>query len=59
MLALGYRLNLGAEPLPLDLDERHFRADLAAPIHDRLERALAWDKFAAEVAGSAASAERR
>jgi transcriptional regulator with XRE-family HTH domain len=59
LLALGYRLQLDAEPLPLDVDERHFRADLAAPMADRLERALAWDKFATEVGGAAAAAEQR
>jgi hypothetical protein len=55
LLALGYRMNVVAEPLPLEGDERHFRADLAAPIADRLERALAWDRFATELAGTAAA----
>jgi transcriptional regulator with XRE-family HTH domain len=59
LLALGYTLEVSPKPLPLDLDERHFRADLAAPMADRLERALAWDKFTAELAGTAAAAERQ
>ncbi len=58
LLALGYRMNVVAEPLPLDVDERHFRADLAAPMAERLERALAWDRFGTEVAGAAVAAER-
>jgi transcriptional regulator with XRE-family HTH domain len=58
LLALGYRLNVVAEPLPLDVDERHFQADLAAPMADRLERALAWDRFGDELGGAAAAAER-
>jgi hypothetical protein len=58
LLALGYRLNVVAEPLPLDVDEGHFRADLAAPMADRLARALAWDRFGTELAGAAAAAER-
>jgi transcriptional regulator with XRE-family HTH domain len=59
LLALGYRLDIRAEQLPLEVDERHLRADLAAPMAERLERALAWDKFAAEVAGVAARAEEQ
>jgi len=58
LLALGYRLDLRAERLPLDVDERHFQAELAAPMADRLERALAWDKFAAQISGAALQAER-
>jgi transcriptional regulator with XRE-family HTH domain len=57
LLALGYRLNVVAEPLPLDVDERHFRADLASPMAVRLERALAWDRFGTELAGAAAAVE--
>src|SRR5438270_13817072 len=53
LLALGYRLEIRAEQLPLDVDERHFGADLAAPMAERLERALAWDKVAGEIAGAA------
>ena len=58
LLGLGYGLVIGAEQLPLDVDERHFRADLASPISDRLARALAWDKFASQMDGAAARTER-
>jgi transcriptional regulator with XRE-family HTH domain len=58
LLVLGYRLNIVAKPLPLDVDERHLRADVASPMADRLERALAWDRFGAELAGAATVAER-
>jgi len=58
LLALGYRLaQLRAERLPLDIDKRHLWAELEAPMADRLQRALAWDRFAAQLADSATRAE--
>lgn len=56
LLALGHRVVLEAEPLPLDVDELELRRQLAHSPDERLARALGWNRFAAEVSEAGARA---
>ncbi len=59
LLCLGERVELELRPLEHRADPRHLEEVRAAPINERLERALAWNAFAAEVAGQALAQESR
>lgn len=57
MLCLGERVELELRPLEHRADPRHLEDLRATPIDERLERALGWNEFAAEIAGQALARE--
>jgi transcriptional regulator with XRE-family HTH domain len=59
LLCLGERPYLELRPLPHRADARHLAEVRELPIDERLERALGWNEFAAELAGQALEQELR
>src|SRR3954465_9465535 len=49
LLAMGYRLDLAAEPMPGVLDERHHDEQLKMPVAERLAGAFGWNEFSGEL----------
>jgi transcriptional regulator with XRE-family HTH domain len=50
LLAMGYRLDLSAMPMPGILDDRHHDEQLRLSVAERLAIAAGWNEFASELA---------
>jgi transcriptional regulator with XRE-family HTH domain len=53
--AMGERLELDVRPLGGDFDRDHLADSMAQTMTERLERSLAWNRFAGQLAGAARS----
>jgi transcriptional regulator with XRE-family HTH domain len=58
LAAMGEQLELNVRRIEVDVDEDHLADSMAQTMSERLERSLAWNRFAGEVAGVARSGER-
>jgi transcriptional regulator with XRE-family HTH domain len=56
--AMGEQLELNVRRIDVDVDEDHLADSMAQTMSERLERSLAWNRFAGEVAGAAHPDER-
>jgi transcriptional regulator with XRE-family HTH domain len=52
LLVMGEELGLAAHPIDTGLDERHLTDTVALPLDRRLEQAIGWNTFAAELAST-------
>lgn len=57
--AVGEELQLEAVPRSIPFDDDQLAAAAAAPMAERLERALSWNRFAGEIAAAGARARER
>jgi transcriptional regulator with XRE-family HTH domain len=57
LLCLGERAELELRPLSHRADPEHLAEARSMPVGERLERALGWNEFAAEIAGQALEQE--
>lgn len=58
LAAMGERLELSALRIDGDVDPDHLADSMAQTMSERLERSLAWNRFAGELTGVARSGER-
>lgn len=58
LAAMGERLELSVRRIDGDFDPDHLADSMAQTMNERLERSLAWNRFAGRLAGVARSAER-
>jgi transcriptional regulator with XRE-family HTH domain len=58
LAAMGERLELNVRRIDADFDTDHLADSMAQTMGERLERSLAWNRFAGDVAGVARSGER-
>jgi transcriptional regulator with XRE-family HTH domain len=58
LAAMGEYLELSARPIGGDFDPDHLADSMAQSMSERLERSLAWNRFAGRLAGAARSGER-
>jgi transcriptional regulator with XRE-family HTH domain len=58
LAAMGEQLELGVRRIDVDVDADHLSDSMAQTMSERLERSLAWNRFAGEVTGVARSDER-
>jgi transcriptional regulator with XRE-family HTH domain len=56
--AMGERLELSVRRIEGDFDPDHLADSMAQTMSERLERSLAWNRFAGRVGGVARSGER-
>ena len=57
--AVGEELQLDAVPRSIPFDDEQLATAAAAPMAERLERALSWNRFAGEIAAAGARARER
>jgi transcriptional regulator with XRE-family HTH domain len=57
LAAMGERLELHVRRIDGDFDADHLADSMAQTMSERLERSLAWNRFAGPLAGSACSGE--
>jgi len=58
LAAMGERLELGVRRIDGDFDSDHLADSMAQTMSERLERSLAWNRFAGCLTGVASSDER-
>ncbi|HSZ06044.1 MAG TPA: helix-turn-helix transcriptional regulator [Solirubrobacteraceae bacterium] len=58
LAAMGERLELNVRRIDEDVDTDHLADSVAQTMSERVERSLAWNRFAGEVAGVARPGER-
>ena len=58
LAAMGERLELSVRRIDAEFDPDHLADSMAQPMSERLERSLAWNRFAGELTGAARAAER-
>jgi transcriptional regulator with XRE-family HTH domain len=58
LAAMGERLELSVRRIEGDFDPDHLADSMAQTMSERLERSLAWNRFAGRLAGAARSGER-
>ncbi len=56
--AMGEQLELSVRRIDGDFDPDHLADAMAQTMSERLERSLAWNRFAGQLAGAARSSER-
>jgi transcriptional regulator with XRE-family HTH domain len=56
--AMGERLDLSVRRIDGDFDQDHLADSMAQTMSERLERSLAWNRFAGRLTGVASSGER-
>jgi transcriptional regulator with XRE-family HTH domain len=56
--AMGERLELNVRRIEADVDQDHLAGSMAQTMSERLERSLAWNRFAGELSGIALRDER-